>query len=160
VLFNDWETAKRILATSKPPDQKKLGRKVRNFDEEVWRQHRFQIVKDGNTAKFVQNSPLKKKLLTTAGSTLVEASPHDRLWGIGLSAEDNLAQNRETWRGMNLLGQALTEVRDEIIKAAEAGTENKSKDSVEESDVQGDAKRKKSKSKEECHGQGDAKKET
>jgi len=74
----------------------------------------FGIVKRGSKAKYEQNPHLKRYLLETAGTTLVEASPYDTIWGIGLKADDPRAQNRETWRGTNWLGQVLTEVRNEM----------------------------------------------
>ncbi|XP_065905134.1 N-glycosidase YbiA-like isoform X2 [Dysidea avara] len=116
-LFKDDETAKLILESSSPKDQKALGRKVQNFVEETWTAHCRNIVKAGNRAKFSQNPDLKKVLFDTAGHTIVEASPVDKIWGIGLAQDDPRASDRNKWRGTNWLGQALTEVRDELLEA-------------------------------------------
>lgn len=116
LLFGDSEIAKLILNTENPKKHKELGRKVRNFDEHTWKLRREQIVYKGNYLKFTQNLHLKNALIETVGTTLVEASPYDRIWGIGLSASDPRAKNRETWRGQNLLGDILTRVRNDIIK--------------------------------------------
>ncbi|XP_062509185.1 riboflavin biosynthesis protein VVA0006-like, partial [Corticium candelabrum] len=140
VLFKDRQTADKVLSTTQPSGQKKLGRQVRNFNEETWMQHRLDIVKAANTAKFTQNSELKKQLFATTGTTLVEASPNDQIWGIGLSAENEEAWSRETWRGMNLLGQALTEVRDEIMKNAEVDAAKSDDDTKKTSKNQGEDK--------------------
>eukprot|EP00118_Oscarella_pearsei_P025591 m.308427 g.308427 ORF g.308427 m.308427 type:complete len:170 (+) comp43976_c0_seq1:60-569(+) len=120
VLFEDKETAAEVLKTEKPSEQKKLGRKVKRFDDCLWKKHRIDIVKSGSKAKFSQNKELKKLLLATVGTTLVEASPVDKIWGIGLAAADERAKNRGTWKGQNLLGQALTEVRNEIVAKGES----------------------------------------
>jgi hypothetical protein len=87
---------------------------VKNFDDAIWKAQRLAIVKAGSTAKFTQNADLRALLLATAGTTLVEASPYDRIWGIGLAASNPLAQDPKTWRGQNLLGKILTELRDEL----------------------------------------------
>lgn len=113
-LFGDREIAAKMLATSAPKQHKALGRKVAGFDDARWREARTGIVKAGNRAKFTQNPELLAQLQATRGTTLVEASPRDRIWGIGLSANDPRAQDRATWRGQNLLGQILTELRDEL----------------------------------------------
>ncbi|XP_054764016.1 N-glycosidase YbiA-like [Lytechinus pictus] len=117
VLFGDHEIAEQILVATKPMAMKALGRKVRNFDEEVWKQHRRQIVKKGNLAKFSQNLDILAKLLETRGTTLVEASPRDRIWGIGMGKDNPNAKNKNKWRGQNLLGYILTEVREELSHA-------------------------------------------
>ena len=113
-LFGDADVAARLLDTADPKQHKALGRKVKGFDDARWRAARLGIVKAGNRAKFTQNAELLAQLVATRGTTLVEASPYDRIWGIGLAATDPRAQNRETWRGQNLLGQILTELRDEL----------------------------------------------
>jgi ribA/ribD-fused uncharacterized protein len=104
------------MSTTDPREQKKIGREVKNFDKKKWDQKVKDIVFRGNMAKFTQNEDLKKKLLATAGTTLVEASPHDKIWGIGLAETDPKAQKRETWLGTNWLGEVLTEVREAIIE--------------------------------------------
>lgn len=111
-LFGDEETAGQILRSDSPRQQKALGRKVRGFDETVWRANREQIVFAGNQAKFEQNPELRALLLATRGTTLVEASPYDRIWGIGLAEDDPRALHRATWLGLNLLGEILTRLRD------------------------------------------------
>ncbi|XP_060077343.1 N-glycosidase Npun_R5314-like [Ylistrum balloti] len=111
LTFKDEENAKAIMKAAKPFAQKKLGRKVRNFVPEVWSAKCVDVVKKGNIAKFSQNSHLQKKLLDTHPKILVEASPRDRIWGIGLASGNKLAWNKSTWRGKNLLGYALTDVR-------------------------------------------------
>ena len=111
LLFNDLATHAAIMTATSPSKQKALGRKVRGFDEKVWAQHRYQIVLKANLAKFRQNPELKKHLLATGNLTIAEASPHDKLWGIGLRASDPRSQNKERWLGQNLLGQVLMEVR-------------------------------------------------
>ncbi|MBP6632922.1 MAG: NADAR family protein [Kofleriaceae bacterium] len=111
VLFADAEAAARILAAGSPRQQKAIGRQVRGFDEARWRAARMDIVRTGSLAKFGQNPALRAALLETAPTTLVEASPFDRVWGIGLSADDPRADDPSRWRGQNLLGQILTEVR-------------------------------------------------
>ena len=111
LLFNDLATHAQIMKTTSPSKQKALGRKVRGFDEKVWAQHRYQIVLKANLAKFRQNPELKKQLLATGNQIIAEASPCDKLWGIGLGASDPRSQNKETWPGQNLLGQVLMEVR-------------------------------------------------
>lgn len=110
-LFGDEERAVKILAASHPGEAKKLGRTVRGFDEATWGAHRFDIVVRGNTAKFGQTPQLADYLLGTAGRVLVEASPQDRVWGIGLTAHDERAATPATWQGLNLLGFALMAAR-------------------------------------------------
>jgi len=114
LLFDDAEVAERILAADHPREHKALGRKVKRFDDAVWKRERETIVRAGNHAKFTQNPELLELLLGTAGTTLVEASPYDRIWGIGLSATDPRALDATQWRGQNLLGKILTALRDEL----------------------------------------------
>jgi ribA/ribD-fused uncharacterized protein len=110
-LFGDRETWEKILATDSPKKHQELGRQVLGFDEEIWEAHARNIVYDGNWAKFSQSENHRNALMLTAGTTLVEASPVDQLWGIGLSEKDPRALNRSTWRGRNWLGEVLTIVR-------------------------------------------------
>ncbi|WP_433421226.1 GNAT family N-acetyltransferase [Microtetraspora malaysiensis] len=111
-LFGDEETAERILAVAHPNAAKALGRAVRGFDDELWTARRFEIVVRGNIAKFGAGPDLTAFLLGTRNRVLVEASPYDRIWGIGLAADDERAAGASTWRGQNLLGFALMQARD------------------------------------------------
>lgn len=119
VLFGDAEAAERILEARHPREQKSLGRAVRHFDAARWNGAARDIVFAGNWAKFTQNDGLRDALTATRGTTLVEASPNDTIWGIGLAETDPRALDRSTWRGTNWLGQVLTAVR-EAIRAREA----------------------------------------
>ena len=110
-LFGDEDARARILKADSPKAAKQLGRRVKNFEERAWAEARFRLVVEGNLAKFGQNPELGKFLVETGDAVLVEASPVDRIWGIGLSADDERASNPEQWRGLNLLGFALMEVR-------------------------------------------------
>ena len=110
-LFGDRETRDRILAAGNPGEAKKLGREVRGFSEQVWDAARWEIVVRGNVAKFGQHPELGAYLANTGDRVLVEASPPDRVWGIGLAQDDPAAENPELWRGLNLLGFALMEAR-------------------------------------------------
>lgn len=117
VLFGDSEVAAEILAAGHPRVHKALGRKVRGFDNNVWLAERERIVMAGNRAKFTQDAALKAALLATRGNTLVEASPFDKIWGVGLGADNPRIQTRAHWRGKNLLGVILTKLRDELLAA-------------------------------------------
>jgi ribA/ribD-fused uncharacterized protein len=110
-LFGDQETLAAILASSGPSQAKNLGRRVRGFDDERWTAHRYETAVCGNLAKFGQNPDLERWLLATGDAVLVEASPVDRIWGIGLAADDPRARNPHTWPGLNLLGFALMQAR-------------------------------------------------
>ncbi|GAA3008313.1 NADAR family protein [Streptosporangium longisporum] len=110
-LFGDEETAAEIVAAGHPKRAKDLGRRVRGFDERAWEEARFDLVVRGNLAKFDQHPELREFLLGTGERVLVEASPVDRVWGIGLAADDERAGRPELWLGPNLLGFALMEVR-------------------------------------------------
>ncbi|WP_424533197.1 NADAR family protein [Sphaerisporangium viridialbum] len=116
-LFGDGGTAASILAAGHPGEAKKLGREVRGFDEAVWDEHRYQIVVRGNIAKFGQHAELGDFLLGTGARVLVEASPVDRVWGIGLAADDERAASPAAWQGLNLLGFALMDARDALRAA-------------------------------------------
>lgn len=119
-LFNDHEILEQILKTETPNQAKSLGRKVRNFDPEIWNEHKYEIVKQGNFLKFSQNEKFKEFLLSTDDTILVEASPYDKIWGIGMLETNIKAKDPTQWNGENLLGFALMEVRDELrIKKAE-----------------------------------------
>nr|WP_229487923.1 NADAR family protein [Pseudoduganella lutea] len=113
-LFNDDAVLGRILEASAPDAVKALGREIGNFNEEVWRSHRWEIVVRANQAKFSQNPALQAFLVQTGDQVLVEASPVDRIWGIGLAADDARARQPAAWNGLNLLGFALMEVRSRL----------------------------------------------
>ncbi len=113
-LFGDDETLERILQSPDPEKAKKLGRQTKNFDPNVWKEHCRQIVTEGNAAKFSQNEDLRAYLLGTEDQVIVEASPHDQIWGIGLKATDEKAKHPDTWQGRNLLGFCLMEVRAKV----------------------------------------------
>ncbi|WP_082393081.1 NADAR family protein [Nocardia arizonensis] len=111
MLFDDAATAERVLAAGHSKQAKDLGREVRDFDETVWNRNRFEIVVAGNTAKFDQHPDLGDYLRHTGGRVLVEAGPVDRVWGIGLAADDPRVEDPARWRGLNLLGFALVRAR-------------------------------------------------
>ena len=115
-MFEDEETARKILESDDPQKIKKLGRQVRNFDDQTWNEIKYSLVLNGNYNKFTHSDELRRFLLSTGDSVLVEASPYDCIWGIGLGADSDDAQDPRKWRGENLLGFALMEVRDEIRK--------------------------------------------
>lgn len=111
ILMQDYEIAHKILFELEPRNQKNLGRKVKNYDNALWENKRFEIVKKGCKLKFDQNQSIKDKLLKHSGKIFVEASPYDRIWGIGFD-EKNALQNINNW-GNNLLGKVLTELVNE-----------------------------------------------
>ncbi len=113
-LFNDEKILAKILESSHPSQAKKLGRQVANFDPAKWNSRRFDAVVEGNVAKFDQNPKLKEFLLNTGNRVLVEASPVDRIWGIGMAQDDPKIENPDAWRGLNLLGYALMEAREQL----------------------------------------------
>jgi ribA/ribD-fused uncharacterized protein len=115
-LFGDEITAQKIREAQDPGKAKALGRAVKNFDNRLWDQRRWAIVVEANMHKFNQNLQLKSFLIETSSRVLVEASPVDRIWGIGLDAASSQAENPSEWLGLNLLGFALMEVRALLAK--------------------------------------------
>lgn len=115
-FFKDWSSADKIMAATTPDKQKSLGRMIRPFEEEAWTAVRTRIVYIGNYFKFTQNKKHYDALMSTDGYTLVEASPVDNIWGIGLAEDDPRAASRDTWLGKNLLGEILTCLRDDLKK--------------------------------------------
>lgn len=112
ITFGDEQHAQLILDADTPELAKRLGRKVANYDDNTWAACRYELVKQGNLHKFTQHADLRGFLLSTANTIIVEASPYDRIWGIGLEAKTPDIENPHTWKGDNLLGFALMEVRD------------------------------------------------
>lgn len=113
-LFNDESILTKILKADTPNEAKSLGRKVSNFDAQIWDEQKFEIVKRANFFKFSQNEEFKDFLLSTHDKILVEASPYDKIWGIGMLESDKNINNPLFWNGENLLGFALMEVREEL----------------------------------------------
>jgi hypothetical protein len=112
MVFGDLEIAEKILATTTPKQQKALGRKVKNFDNEVWVGHGYAIVLLGNVLKFTQNPYLCEEFDSTVeADVFVEASPYDTKWGIGIGMNDPLRFDYLSWKGENLLGQVITDIR-------------------------------------------------
>jgi len=109
-------TLGQIMEATHPGKQKALGRQVKNFDEEKWNAVAKDVVYRGNYAKFTFNGDLMDVLMKTRGTTLVEASPYDCIWGIGLAEDDPLARNRDHWRGTNWLGEVLTKLREDLFE--------------------------------------------
>lgn len=116
-LFNDQDILKRVLNTSDPRKQKALGRQVKDFSQEIWDSYKEDIVFLGNLYKFTQNKKLLHKMISTP-QHFVEASPVDKIWGIGLHYENPLSEKKENWKGENLLGQALDKVKSVIVYRA------------------------------------------
>ena len=113
-LFNDEEVLIKILGCTSPTEAKKLGRTVQDFSAELWDNQCFAIVVTGNYYKFSQNPDLRNYLRTTGNRILVEASPVDSIWGIGLAKDNADIERPVKWPGKNLLGFALMEVRDQL----------------------------------------------
>lgn len=111
ITFGDMETAERIMAATDFGEIKALGRQVRNYDDRIWSGIRQIVVYEGLLEKFRQNPELKEQLLATDDAMLAECAFSDRIWAIGLTMQDVNRMNIEKWRGQNLLGFALMQVR-------------------------------------------------
>ena len=118
-LFGDLETRAEILAAPDSRAAKALGRKVSGFADALWTAHRYSIVLAGSVAKFSQHAELRAFLRETGDKVLVEASPTDRVWGIGLAQDDPRARDPHKWQGLNLLGFALMEAREILTDRAD-----------------------------------------
>ena len=116
-IFKDEEMLENIMNSDSPAKMKAFGREVKNFDKDVWSEHCYEIVKKASKEKFSQNAELLHFLFGTKDSILVEASPRDRIWGIGMGQNNPDAENPTKWRGQNLLGFALTEAREGLLKS-------------------------------------------
>lgn len=112
ILMRDTYTYERIMAADNPNDYKALGREVQHFDAALWDHAKYDVVLQGNLAKFSQNPELYEFLASTGDSILVEGSPYDGIWGVRLGIDDDRIFNPREWQGENLLGFALMETRD------------------------------------------------
>lgn len=113
-VFNDPVISGQIIIADSPQKVKSLGRKISNFNDKVWDEHKYQIVKQASYLKFSQNESLQEFLLSTGEKIIVEASPVDNIWGIGMAEDHPKIANPMEWQGENLLGFVLMEIRDEI----------------------------------------------
>lgn len=111
VLFGDKEAAEKILRTSDPKRIKAIGRAVKNFDTKKWNAAAFDIVVEGSFHKFSQDTGLMDILVETGDDILVEASPYDNIWGVGMHSDDPDIFDQKKWKGTNLLGKALMVTR-------------------------------------------------
>jgi ribA/ribD-fused uncharacterized protein len=116
LIFNDHEIFEKILSAKHPKQIKSLGKEVKNFSSTTWDDVKYGVVLNGNFYKFSQNENMLKLLISTGDKILVEASPLDKIWGVGLSEDNKIIENPSYWKGKNLLGFALMEVRDELKK--------------------------------------------
>ena len=114
ILFNDLTIANKILEVSDPKTHKRLGRSVKNFNEEIWNKNKYKILYDGLKLKFEQNDKLRNLLKNTGNKILIEASPTDCIYGIGMSSSNPNIKNPQEWKGLNMLGRALMELRKKI----------------------------------------------
>lgn len=114
LMFEDNKMATKILRNKSPALAKKYGRLVKNYSEDVWEVFREDIMTDALRFKFNQNPVLARKLKLTGNAILVEASPTDKIWGVGLSLTSILIYNKTKWKGLNLLGKCLMRVRGEF----------------------------------------------
>lgn len=114
LLFNDTESHKMIMYATSPRDQKAFGRRVKGFDKEKWEDVCRGIVYDANFAKFTQNPKMMAELMATGDREIVEASPEDKIWGIGLHESDARVHDKSKWQGTNWLGEAIMQVREKL----------------------------------------------
>jgi len=121
-LFGDAETEKLIMQAERPAEQKQLGRDVKNFEVQVWEDACFDIVLEGNMAKFRQNEWMRERLLNSGAKLLAEGAAYDRVWGIGIDCTDQeRAQDLREWEGTNYLGQVLMVVRRRLLEEESGG---------------------------------------
>ncbi|KZX17074.1 NADAR family protein [Methanobrevibacter filiformis] len=113
-IFKDEDNLEKIMICDSPNEMKSLGREVQNFNSELWDKVKYSIVLNGNYHKFSQNNELRNYLISTGDKLLVEASSYDKIWGIGFESDEVEAKNPNLWKGQNLIGFALMEVRDEL----------------------------------------------
>lgn len=116
MVFGDTDIAAEVIKSVHPRDTKALGRKVKGFDKDTWEQVCRTVVYEGNHAKFTQNEKLRKALMETGDTLLVEASPYDAIWGIGLKEADAKKIPAKDWPGTNWLGEVLTKLREDLKK--------------------------------------------
>ena len=119
LLFHDYYIYQLIMEATLPQEQKKLGRYIAAFDDTTWDEHKMNIVKTANKAKFTQNPELLEQLRATGDDVLAEANPYDTIWGIGLKMNDPNAQDETAWPGQNLLGNILMQIRTELQRPSE-----------------------------------------
>lgn len=115
LLFNNGDLVQKIMESDSPRDQKAFGRKVVGFNPQTWDAVSRDVVLRGNLAKFTQNPDLQQFLFETPGTTFVEASPYDKVWGIGLGELEAAKTPPDQWKGTNYLGLVITEVRDALL---------------------------------------------
>lgn len=113
-LFGDDDALGEIMSSRNPAVHKKIGRQVRNYDDNKWSSVSRYVVLIGNLAKFLQNEDLKAKLLATGSRVIVEASPYDALWGVALGPWDDKILDEKNWKGKNWLGKELRAVREQL----------------------------------------------
>jgi ribA/ribD-fused uncharacterized protein len=113
--FNDEFVLERILESNSPSEQKSWGRKVKNYNDEVWSKLRLDIVSKINYWKFSKNETLRELIILTKDAEILEASPTDFIWGCGLTEDDHLIYDKKNWQGQNLLGIAIMNAREKIL---------------------------------------------
>lgn len=113
-VFNDNEAMEKILETSNPRKHKAIGRTIVGYSDAIWDEKKLEIVANGNYLKFIQNPDLRKMLLDTGDKIIVEASPVDRIWGVGLAEDDPRIVDESKWLGQNLLGICIMYAREQI----------------------------------------------
>ena len=112
--FGDADAQAKILKTPSAKSVKAYGKKVKNFDQEVWTEASERVMRTGLKAKFMQHPELLKKLRETGTRPLAEADPRRKFWGIGTSADTSKANDPTKWPGKNVMGKLLDEIRTEL----------------------------------------------